>query len=53
MMKKMSQENYVDFMNNVQLSKIMDLGEVAVRWDSRCGITIAGIDVAGLVGTSE
>jgi hypothetical protein len=25
------------------------VGEMAVRWDTRCGIIIAGIDVAGLV----
>jgi len=30
----------------------MDLGEVAFRGDTRCGIIIAGIDVAGLVETS-
>jgi hypothetical protein len=29
----------------------MDGGGVALRWDTRCGIIIAGIDVAGLVET--
>jgi hypothetical protein len=30
----------------------MDVGEVAVRWDTRCGIIIAGIDVAGFLKIS-